>query len=121
MRRARRATGKLAESKKQASSGEREREKESAIHRGPSSTPLHFCHTDMELVLGTRQIRRGSLLWGWFGHGDHDCDMEARVCWRTSEEQAVFGALPGDGACDVALDISLRDASGGRVRVYKGC
>ena len=99
--------------------GREKKEEKKKMRATSSSSPLYFFHTDVQLVICP--IWRGHLMLGWFGHRDHDCEMEACICRRLSEEQPVFEVFPGNGSCNVALDVLLGHANGGggSIRVCK--
>ena len=89
--------------------------------KNPSSSPFHFHHTDVKLVLWVYQIWHSALPLGWSWHTNHDRDMQARVCRRMSEEQPALRVFRRDERCNVALNVLGRRKKmrRGRIRVHK--
>ena len=96
------------------------RRKRKEYKKNPSSSPLHFCHTEVELMLMMGPIRFGFLGLRWSRHGDQGCNMKGCIWRRFSEEQPLFRVFAGDGSRTIALDV-LREVANRRgiMRIYE--
>lgn len=56
------------------------------VTKSPSTSPSHFCNTNVQLVLRMCQVWQRFLPFAWSGHRDHDSDTEGGVCRRLSED-----------------------------------